>query len=359
MLSVSRSLLGGAIALGLAFCSVANAGQVRFDGDGHVFHPVFSQDGKYVAFEVNRLAGAVDLFISELSGEIAKDGIRISLPGGSAFGGDDRVAANPTWHPQGIVVFEGSNQGGQYRLYYHQPSGGQAAEMISTTDVPGHITFPAISGDGSMMALVATETGNGDIRTRDTSTGELKHVTKTPGTESFPTFSADNEVILFTRKYADTEDIFTNRLADGMEKQVVQGPGAQTRPAYAADDGRILYFDGYRGEGQWDLMSVDENGGDAKKLARSVQLPLRARPSISKDGKWVAYSWDDPQKQGKISISAVDGSKTVDIVTGHTACGEPSLSERDGRVLLAYTSLPPSGSTWRSLTVIDITDKLL
>ena len=358
MLSLSRSLLGGAIALGLAFSTAANAGQVRFDGDGHVMHPVFSQDGKFVAYEVNRLAGAVDLFISELSGEIAKDGVRISLPGGSAFGGDDRVAANPSWHPAGIIVFEGSNQGGQYRLYYHQPSGGQAAEMISTTEVPGHLTFPAISGDGSVMALVAKETGNGDIRTRSTDTGALNHVTKTPGSESFPTFSKDNEVILFTRKYADTEDIFTNRLADGMEKQIVQGPGDQTRPAFAADDGRILYFDGYRGEGQWDLMSVDDSGGDAKKLARGVRLPHRGRPAISKDGKWVAYAWDDPQKGDRISVSSVDGEKSVNIVTGNTACGEPALTEINGRVLLAYTSLPQSGADWRTLNVIDITDKL-
>lgn len=321
-------------------------------------HPVFSLDGKYVAFEVNRLAGAVDLFMSEVNGDIAKDGVRIALPGGTAFGGNDRVAANPAWHPQGIIVFEGSNQGGQYRLYYHQPSGGQAAEMISTQEIPGHLTFPAITHDGNLMALVAKETGNGDIRTRNTGTGALEQVTETPGSESFPSFSKDNEVILFTRKHADTEDIFTHRLSDGMEKQVVQGPGDQTRPAFAADDTRLVYFDGYRGEGQWDLMSVDENGGDAKKLAKGVRLPHRARPAISADGKWVAYTFDDPQKANQVMITTVDGEKTVTISTDNTACGEPALTEQNGRILLAYTALPNSGAEWRFLTIVDVTDKL-
>ena len=142
MSAAPRYLLSGLVALGLTAASVAQAGQVRFEGDGHVMHPVFSNDGKYVAYEVNRLAGAVDLFISEVNGDIAKDGLRISLPGGSAFGGNDRVAANPAWHPQGIVVFEGSNQGGQYRLYYHQPSGGQAAEMIPKLGGPGPPDLP-------------------------------------------------------------------------------------------------------------------------------------------------------------------------------------------------------------------------
>ena len=358
MTAANRALLSGLIALGLVASAPALAGQVRFDGDGHVMHPVFSLDGRYVAYEVNRLAGEVDLFVSELNSAIAKDGVRVGLPGGNAFAGGDRVAANPAWHPAGIIVFEGSNQGGQYRLYYHQPGAGQAAEMIQASQVPGHLTFPAISADGSIMSFVAKETGNGDIRTRDTNTGALSQVTTTPGSESFPIFSADSQEILFTRKHADTEDIFTHRLSDGAEKQIVQGPGDQTRPAYSQGDDRMVYFDGYRGEGQWDLMSVDHNGGDAKKIARGVRLPHRARPAVSKDGDWVAWTYDDPQKGDRVMISRVDGSKTVEIRTEHTACGEPALTERDGKVLLAYTALPGSGAEWRFLMILDVTSKL-
>ena len=358
MTAASRFLLGGLVALGFFGSTVANAGQVRFDGDGHVMHPVFSPDGKFVAFEVNRLAGQVDLFISELSGAIAKDGVRVALPGGNAFSGGDQVAANPAWHPAGIIVFEGSNQGGQFRLYYHQPGAGQAAEMIASNQVPGHLTFPAVSADGSQMAFVAKETGNGDVRTRDTNSGNLTHVTKTPGSESFPMFSSDSSTILFTRKHADTEDIFTHRLSDGMEAQIVQGPGDQTRPVYAASDGRLLYFDGYRGEGQWDRMSVDDKGGDAKKVGRGVRLPHRSRPAISHDGDWVAWTYDDPQKGDRIVISKVDGSSKVEVYTEHTAVGEPALTENNGRVLLAYTGLPNSGAEWRFLTILDVTDKL-
>ncbi len=358
LMSASRYLLSGLVTVGMLASASAQAGQVRFNGDGHVMHPVFSQDGKHVAFEVNRLAGQVDLFMSEVNGAIAKDGTNVVLPGGGAFAAGDQVAANPTWHPQGIIVFEGSNQGGQYRLYFYQPGTGQAAEMIPTTQIPGHLTFPAISTDGSMMGFVAKETGNGDIRTRDSNSGSLAHVTKTHGTESFPMFSNDTSTLLFTRKHADTEDIFTHRLSDGMEKHVVQGPGDQTRPVYAANDGRLLYFDGARGEGQWDLMSVDDSGGDAKRISKGVRLPHRGRPAISSDGKWVAYTADDPQKGSMIMVSTVDGEKTVTINTSHTACGEPALTESNGRIVLAYTALPGSGAEWRFLTLVDITDKL-
>jgi len=359
MSAASRSLMGGLLCLlGLATFAPANAGPVRFDGDGHVYHPVFSADGKFVAYEVNRLTQQVDLFISGVNGNIAKDGVHVTLPGGGAFSDGDVVAANPVWHPAGLIVFEGSNQGGQYRLYYHQPGSGTAAEMITTAEVAGHITFPAVAADGSKMALVAKKTGNGDVYTRDTNSGALTQETDTKGTESFPLFSPDSKEILFTRKHADTEDIFVKRFSDGMEKMVTGGPGDQTRPAYAMDGGRILYFDGSRGESQWDLMSIDNNGGDGKRIGKGVRLPHRARPAISKDGNWVAYTSDDPQKGSKISVSMVDGSKTVSIFTDHTACGEPALSENNGRVILAYTSLPNSGAEWRFLTILDITDKL-
>ena len=331
---------------------------MRVEKEGHVYHPVFSGDGKYVAYEVNGLKKEVSLFISAVSNSIAKDGVHVSLPGGGAFSEGDGVAANPVWHPAGLIVFEGSNQGGQYRLYYHQPGSGTAAEMITTQEVAGHITFPAVAADGSKMALVAKKTGNGDVYTRDTNSGKLVQETDTSGTESFPLFSPDGKEILFTRKHADTEDIFVKMFSDGNEKMVTGGPGDQTRPAYAADGNRIVYFDGSRGNGQWDLMSVDVNGGDGKKLGKGVRLPHRARPAVSTDGQWAAYASDDPQQGGNIYLKTVDGEKSVTIHTDFTACGEPALSMNNKRVILAFTALPASGAGWRFLTIVDITDSL-
>lgn len=352
-MSTVRALLAGLI-LAAGLSAPAHAGQVRFGGEGHVFHPVFSRDGRYIAFEVNRLAGQVDLYVAELKGDIASEGRRVALPGTSAFGGGDVVAANPAWHPDNIVVFEGSNPGGQYRLYYFQPNGGAAMEMIGTTELPGHITFPAVSEDGRTMAFVAKQTGNGDIRTRDTTTAKIAQVTSTPATESFPLFSPDGRELLFTRRHAETEDIFLVKQSDGTERMITGGPGDQSRPTWARAGERIVYFDNSRAEGEWDLISVDLQGGDAKRLAKAVALPHRARPAISPNGEWVAYTLDDPQRSGKILLTKVDGSTTVEIDGRYTACAEPALAKQGDRVLLAYTALPQSGAEWRFLTVMEL-----
>ena len=122
-------LLGTVI--GWSAAGPAYAAEVKFEGEGHAYHPVWSVDGKFLAFEVNRYAGDVDLFIAQVTGDVAKTGVKIALPGGTnPFGGSGQVVVNPVWHKDGSTVFEGSNQGGQFRIYYRSPTGGLAAELI-------------------------------------------------------------------------------------------------------------------------------------------------------------------------------------------------------------------------------------
>ena len=47
-----------------------------------------------------------------------------------------------------------------------------------------------------------------------------------------------------------------------------------------------------------------------------------------------------------------------EIKTGMKAAGDPALTVKDGRMLLAFTAIPANEANWRSLTVVDITDKL-
>jgi Tol biopolymer transport system component len=343
-------------ALALLLAVPAHAAKVPYSGEGHAYHPVFSPDGGYVAFEVNRYEGKIELFISRLNGVRADAAARVTLPAGSSFYGDT-VTVNPVWVPEGGVVFEGSNAGGIYRLYFVLPGGGAASEMVKPTEVDGHLTFPTVSPDGKKLGFVAKKTGNGDVRVRDTQTGKIVHVTRTDGSESFPIFSADGKEMLYTRKWDNTEDIFGMDLFTESEHGVIGGAGDQTRPVYAAG-GHIVYFDSGRVDGHWDVVVVDSEGQGRIVLGEDVRLPLRARPAVSPDGKWIAYGYDAPMKANRIVLARIDGSKKVEIMTDQSACGEPALAESKGRTVLAYTALPTSGSEWRFLMLRDVTDQL-
>jgi Tol biopolymer transport system component len=336
--------------------SSAWAGKVRYTGEGHAMHHVWSVDGRYVAFEVNSLSGGdASLYIAEVQGDVAKDATRVALPGGStAMSGTNQVVVNPTWMREGYVLFEGSTQGGNYRIYYRAAGGGQASELIPTATMPGDMTFPMVSPDGKTTVFVSDQTGNGDIRTRDTGTSKIGQVTQSSYSEMFPIFSPDNTKIVYTRKDGGGQDVFEIPVAGGTETEIAGGGSDQTRPNYADDT--IVYFDNSRGNDLWDLVSFA--GGTKKTIARDVRLPHRGRPAVTTDGDWVSWAWNDPTKGSKIMLARVDGTKTVTIDTAYTACGEPALTKQGDRILLAYTALPSSGASWRFLTVVDVTEKL-
>jgi Tol biopolymer transport system component len=348
------------ILCGLLVSSAAVAGEVRYTpDDGHAQNPVWSQDGKWVAFEVNRNeGGGVDLYVSSVAGAIAKDGVKVTLPGGtSTFGGGGQVVSNPTWHPQGFTVFEGSNQGGQFRLYIYNPGGASATELLPTTTVPGDISFPSISKDGNMVVFVSDMTGSGDVRTWNRTNNQITQITATEGSESFPSFSADGKKLLYARDNNGTVDIYEMDIASKTERSIASGGGDQTRPEYLPNGG-VIYFDNNRGTTVWDIVTVDSAGANKKVVAKDVALPLRARPALSPDGQWVAWGTSVATSNTKLYLAKLDGSKSVEIPTDYTAVQEPAITVQNGRTLAAFVYLPQSGADWHGLMVTDITDKL-
>ncbi|MEM6927240.1 MAG: hypothetical protein AAF602_09940, partial [Myxococcota bacterium] len=316
--------------IGWLLLTSAQAGKVAHGADGHAYNPVFSADGRAIAFEVNPYQGNVDLYLAGLAGtEPSGAAMKVDLPGAaSPFGGRGHVAASPVWHPEGFVIFEASNPGGKYRLYYRQGLRGSAAEYISGQQVGGNLTSAALSRDGGKLVFVTDATGQADLRIRDTRTSALTSLTKSPEAESFPVFSLDGRQVVFQRKRQGGEDIFSIDVASGVEQKLAGGSGDQTRPVLGAE-GALLFFDGARGDEHWDLVSVV--GGKTRTLARDVRLPLRARPALSPDGRHVAFAYSDPTKAKRVMIARVDGSRTVALDTPFSAVGEPAFGQQGPR----------------------------
>lgn len=326
--------------------------QVRFECEGHAFNPVFSPDGRWLAFEVIRYAGDIDLFLLDTeSGQTPQ----IRLPGGSSlFGGGNQVAVNPTWHPQGLMVFEGSNDSGFFRLYYTTPGGAAAAELLPRAKAPGDLIFPAISPDGNVVAYVSDETGNGDIRSWDRNTDRIRSYTMTAASEMFPAWSPSGWDLTFTRK-EHGEEVLWLLEQSGQERLLADREEDQTRPAWVNDD-TLVYFDGHRGEDQWDMVRVERDGSDVQVLVEGVRLPLRAEPAVSPDREWVGWAYDDPSRADSLWLLGLDGGERVELRTRIKGAGEPAFGLREGRVLLAWTGLASSQADWRELYFADVTD---
>jgi len=105
--------------------------QINADGSGHktryttstfVRHPVFSPDGKKIAFE-QRVVGTfnTDIFVKNL---IAGTTQRVTW--------SSATDASPTWSPDGTrIVFTSNRSGPNYQIYTMSPTGGNVVRIKS------------------------------------------------------------------------------------------------------------------------------------------------------------------------------------------------------------------------------------
>lgn len=343
------------LALALTLAGTLHAAEVSAPDRGHAYNPSWSPDGQYVAFELNKFEGSVDLYVVKLmNGNPVGAPQKVVLPGAtSAFSASGSVSAAPNWHPKGMLIFEGSNPGGTNRLYFWQPGGQSAAELLSNGQIPGDLSWPTVSPDGKMVAFVSDSTGSGDIYVWDRSTNKVTQALTSPFSEAAPRYSADATKIAYSRKNQGSEDLFI--LEGGTPVPLVGGNGDQTRPVWSG--AAVVYFTSERGEEHWDI-GVSDGPGKKRVVARDVRLPLRAAPALTPDGQWLVYGLADPEQAKNIMFTSVDGSRTVKIETGVIAAGEPAVQKVGDRIFLAFTALPADGADWRQLHVVDVTDKL-
>jgi len=335
--------------------NVSLAAEINSSAAGHVFNPTWSQDGQWIAFEVNDYEGTNDLYVVQMMGEGQRGApAKAQLPGArSSFSGGGTVAGAAVWHPDGPLIFEGSNAGGTTRLFLLSPGTQGASELISASQVKGDLSWPEISPDGKKLVFVSDVSGAGDIHVWDRSSNAVTRMLTSPFSEMAPSYHADGTKMAYSRKNRGGEDMFV--LQGTSSRPWVGGNGDQTRPKWAGET--IVFFSNERGDDQWDI-ATSSAVGSKSVIAKNIRLPLRSQPALSPDGQWVVYGVSDPEQSHKIFMTKLDGSQTIRIATGLVAAGEPSLMSVDGQTLLAFTALPGAGADWRQLHVVNITNEL-
>jgi len=339
-------------ALASLWLGLATASEISVPAKGHSFNPVWSVDGRWLAFEINDYEGTNDLYLVEIMDGVPR-GVpqKVVVPGTkSSFGGGGAIAASPNWHPEGALIFEGSNAGGTNRLYLVMPGRQGAGELISAAQVRGDLSWPTISPDGGSVMFVSDITGGGDFYLWDKATNTVTQTLSSPFSEMAPRFNLEGTRIAYSRKNRGGQDVFI--LEGGTPRPRVGGNGDQSRPDWSGAN--VVFFSNERGEDKWDVV-ISTGIGQKRVVASDIRLPLRATPSVTPDGGWFVYGSSDPTKSTNIFCTEVEGSGHVEIELGMVAAGEPAMAFVDDRWLLAFTALPAEGSDWRKLHVVDIT----
>jgi Tol biopolymer transport system component len=308
--------------------------------NGASFVPAISADGRYVAFysDASNLVlgdtnGARDVFVRDLqTGETT----RVSVSSSGAEANGDSFA--PALSADGrYVAFSSSasnlvdgdtNDANDIFVRDRQANTTTRVSVGSDgSQANGGSDAPSLSGDGRLVAFASTASNivNGDVNNLrdafvyDRQTGTAVDVSvNTDGTlgdleSATPVLSADGKFVAY-QSFADNliaddenegADIFVRDLTANTTERVseytghYEGEGDSQRPSISAD-GRYVAFD----SDDWDLVWGDTNDSfDVFVNDRATTVTTRVsvddsgtqtngdsfRPSISADGRYVAY----------------------------------------------------------------------
>ena len=339
--------------------SVASDGT---QADWASYSPAVSADGRYVAFAsgatnlvANDTNNAHDIFVYDRTDHRIT---RVSISSGGAQASGSRVdlSRNPAISADGrYVVFESdatnlvnNDTNNTTDIFLHDRVTGETVRVSVASDgsqANGASYNPAISADGRYIVfeseasnLVSGDTnGKRDIFIHDMNTGETKRVSvASDGTQAnddslYPAISANGRLVAFA-SYAsnlvagDTngvEDIFVHDLRTGKTVRVsVASDGTQANdtsffaPSLSADGRYVAFYSEASNlvsndtnnksdifvhdlmTGTTERISVASDGSQANGSSTS--------PSISADGRYVAFDSDAPNLANRDTNNASD-----------------------------------------------------
>ncbi len=241
-------------------------------------NPVFSRDGKMLAYAHCRAEFACDVYVQKIdeSGNARGSATPITRRGfyltGTAWSSDGKS-----------VVFSGSTSAPTIDYLWQASIEGQApAKRIEVAGPNVH--YPSISGD---RLAFSRDFMNLDIW-RYLPNGETEPIITSTLQENNPRFSPDGSKIAFASNRLGEGNEIWLALADGTGvSQLTDHVGRSSGSPSWSPDGRLIAFDSQAQNGRWSIRVVDSSGGKPRRITDTAYDALL--PGWSADGKWIYF----------------------------------------------------------------------
>jgi len=275
----------------------------------------WSADGVYLSFE------AVDgnkrqIKVTSLAGDYSKE--LVMVPAGRADFLDGIVAraiqsynAGLSWsHDSARYAFMSNGGVGEYNIYVGA-IGEESLPIANSTEKDG---YPTWSPTNNEMAFVSARTGNGDIYLADLAGRQsLKRLTTSDDVDIFPTWFPNGRALVFSSGDAQRHDILVvHRSAAGAwsePQKVTDWEQDDLRPSISPDGKLIAFYatDDRRQQSEgpiWNIHVVPYIKGrtySRRELARTVVakdvvVDLNTGPAWTPDSRKIFYVKNDPVK---------------------------------------------------------------
>jgi TolB protein len=231
---------------------------------------------------------------------------------------------------------------------------GPGAKEIYIADYDGHnarpvtqdrvnVTAPCWAGRSSLF-YASYKLGNASIFSHNLPTGQRKAVARYGGSNISPAVSPDGSHLAMILSKGGSPDLYVSDIEGGGLLQLTRTREAESSPCWSPDGRRICYVS--RQAGPANLYTIGVGGGTQQKII-TAGAPTPSEPDWSPDGKWIAFT------------SLIGGTFRIFIVrpdgTGLHEVGEgedPSWAP-NSRALIC--SKGPDGG--KTLTLLDVPTK--
>jgi eukaryotic-like serine/threonine-protein kinase len=170
----------------------------------------------------------------------------------------------------------------------------QNGNAAGTLGEPGDYANPAVSPDGSRVAVASGAAGARDIWIMDAARNSSTRFTFDPADDNTPVWSPDGKNIAFSSNRTGQRKLYI-KPADGSgeERLLTDQPGA---PTNWSRDGRFLLFDSSSPKTGDDICVLPNPGsasGDAKPMPLLATQFNESTAQVSPDGRWIAYETNE------------------------------------------------------------------
>jgi dipeptidyl aminopeptidase/acylaminoacyl peptidase len=158
----------------------------------------------------------------------------------------------------------------------------------STVGEPGDYANPAVSPDGTRVAVAIGPETNRDIWILDVVRGNSTRFTFDPASDDNPVWSPDGKSIVFSSTRSGLGDLYIKPADGSGEERLLFKSDESKTPTSWAKDGRFLLFTSIGPKTALDIWALPMQG-EAKPVV-IVQTPFfEALGQFSPDGRWIAY----------------------------------------------------------------------
>ena len=188
----------------------------------------------------------------------------------------------------GTLVYRGGGSGSQTVLTWFDQQGNPAG----TLGDPGEYSFPAISPDGSRVAVAMGPTQSRDIWILDVARGSSTRFTFDPARDDYPAWSPDGKYIAFSSNRGGQMDLYIKPSdGSGEEKLLLKTDEPKTVERWTKD-GRFLLFTSTGPKTNLDMWAL-RFPEEAKPISLLKTQFREGVARVSPDGRWLAYTSEE------------------------------------------------------------------